>query len=268
MTTDSPMTLGVVGLGRMGANIARRLMRDGHSTVVHDVDPAAVATLVAEGAIGAESLDALAALLPAPRAVWVMVPAGRITQETIAAVAEHLDSGDVIIDGGNTYYRDDLRHAATLRERGIDHVDCGTSGGVFGARARLLPDDRRRAGAVERLDPIFASLAPGVEAAQRTPGRSGPAGDGRAGLPALRPERCRPLREDGPQRDRVRDHGRLRRGPEHPRQRRRRASGLARGGRRDGAAGAPRVLPVRARPRRRSPRSGGAAAWSAPGCST
>jgi 6-phosphogluconate dehydrogenase len=167
------MELGIVGLGRMGANMARRLMRDGHKIVAYDVNPDAVQTLAGEGAEGASSLRDLAAKLSAPRSVWVMVPAGEITEQTVAEVAAVLDSGDAIVDGGNSYYRDDIRRAAKVGEQGIDYVDCGTSGGVFGLdRGYCLmiggPDR-----AVERLDPIFASLAPGVEAAERTPGRSG-----------------------------------------------------------------------------------------------
>jgi 6-phosphogluconate dehydrogenase len=167
------MELGMVGLGRMGANMARRLMRDGHRLVVYDVNPEAVAELAGEGAEGADSLEDLAAKLSAPRSVWVMVPAGEITEKTVGDVAAALDSGDAIVDGGNSYYRDDIRRAGALREQGIDFVDCGTSGGVFGLdRGYCLmiggPD-----GAVERLDPVFASLAPGVGSAERTPGRSG-----------------------------------------------------------------------------------------------
>jgi 6-phosphogluconate dehydrogenase len=167
------MELGMVGLGRMGANMARRLMRDGHRIVAYDVNPAAVSELAGEGAEGAASLQELASKLNAPRSVWVMVPAGEITEKTIADVAAVLDAGDAIVDGGNSYYRDDIRRAAMLGEQGIDFVDCGTSGGVFGLdRGYCLmiggPD-----GAVQRLDPVFASLAPGVESAERTPGRSG-----------------------------------------------------------------------------------------------
>jgi 6-phosphogluconate dehydrogenase len=167
--------LGIVGLGRMGANIARRLMRDGHRCVVYDVNSDAVKTLAGEGADGASSLAELSQRLTPPRAVWVMVPAGEITESTIHEVAGHLEGGDVVIDGGNSYYRDDIRRAAELGERGIDLIDCGTSGGVFGLdRGYCLmiggPDD-----AVERLDPIFATLAPGVDAAPRTPGRDGAA---------------------------------------------------------------------------------------------
>jgi 6-phosphogluconate dehydrogenase len=170
------MELGMVGLGRMGANMARRLMRDGHRLVVFDVNPDAVSELAGEGAEGASSLEDLAAKLSAPRSVWVMVPAGEITEKTISAAAAALDSGDAIIDGGNSYYRDDIRRAGILREQGIDFVDCGTSGGVFGLdRGYCLmiggPD-----GAVQRLDSVFASLAPGVESAERTPGRSGDPG--------------------------------------------------------------------------------------------
>jgi 6-phosphogluconate dehydrogenase len=165
--------LGMVGLGRMGANIVRRLMRGGHRCVVYDVNAGTVASLAAEGAEPAESLSDLASKLNPPRAVWVMVPAGEITERTVADVAEALDAGDAVIDGGNSYYRDDLRRAATLAERGIDYIDCGTSGGVFGLeRGYCLmiggPDE-----AVERLDPIFRTLSPGVESAARTPGREG-----------------------------------------------------------------------------------------------
>jgi 6-phosphogluconate dehydrogenase len=157
----------------MGANIVRRVMRDGHDCVVYDVAPEAVAALEGEGATGAESLDDFVAKLETPRAVWVMVPAGQITESTVGDLASRLEAGDAIIDGGNTYYRDDIRRAAELAERGIEYVDCGTSGGVFGLeRGYCLmiggPDD-----AVARLEPIFASLAPGVEAAERTPGRDG-----------------------------------------------------------------------------------------------
>ncbi len=122
----------MVGLGRMGANMARRLMRDGHRIVAYDVNPDAVAELAGEGAEGASSLEDLAAKLSAPRSVWVMVPAGAITEKTVADVAAVLDSGDAIVDGGNSYYRDDIRRAAKVGEQGLDYVDCGTSGGVFG----------------------------------------------------------------------------------------------------------------------------------------
>jgi 6-phosphogluconate dehydrogenase len=167
------MELGIVGLGRMGANMARRLMRDGHRIVAYDVDPEAISELAGEGAEGASSLQELASKLSHPRSVWVMVPSGEITEQTVDDVAAVLEAGDAIVDGGNSYYRDDIRRAEKLREGGIDFVDCGTSGGVHGLdRGYCLmiggPD-----GAVERLDPVFASLAPGVGQAERTPGRSG-----------------------------------------------------------------------------------------------
>ncbi|CAB4851546.1 unannotated protein [freshwater metagenome] len=174
MTTDTPMQLGLVGLGRMGANLARRLMRDGHECVVYDVNPDAVAALVAEGATGAKSLSDLAAKLDAPRCVWVMVPAGDITETTVADVAASLERGDTVIDGGNSYYRDDIRRANTLRPRGISYLDCGTSGGVFGLDrgfSLMIGGDES---AVTRLAPIWRSLSPGVGSIDRTPGRTGP----------------------------------------------------------------------------------------------
>ncbi len=167
------MELGIVGLGRMGAGMARRLMKDGHKIVAYDVNPDAVESLANDGAEGASSLADLAAKLSAPRSVWVMVPAGEITEQTVKDVAAVLDSGDAIIDGGNSYYRDDIRRAGEVGERGIDYVDCGTSGGVFGLERGFCLMIGGPDGAVERLDPIFASLAPGVESAERTPGRSG-----------------------------------------------------------------------------------------------
>src|ERR1700749_2445055 len=167
------MELGIVGLGRMGANMARRLMKDGHTIVAYDVSADAVEGLAGEGANGASSLEDLAAKLSAPRSVWVMVPAGTITEETVQGLERVLESGDAIIDGGNSYYRDDMRRSKRAAEKGIDYIDCGTSGGVFGLdRGYCLmiggPD-----GAVERLDSVFASLAPGVASAARTPGLTG-----------------------------------------------------------------------------------------------
>ena len=165
--------LGMVGLGRMGANMVRRLMRAGHECVVYDHTQEHVKQVAGEGAVGSESLADLASKLTPPRSVWAMVPAGDITEQVVHDIAEVLEEGDAVIDGGNSYYRDDIRRAAEVGEKGIDYIDCGTSGGVFGLdRGYCLmiggPDR-----AVARLDPIFASLAPGVEAAERTPGRSG-----------------------------------------------------------------------------------------------
>jgi 6-phosphogluconate dehydrogenase len=167
------MELGIVGLGRMGANMARRLMKDGHTIVAYDVSPDAVKTLEGEGATGASSLEDLAAKMAAPRSVWMMVPAGNITEQTAQGLEGVLESGDAIIDGGNSYYRDDMRRAKRASEKGIDYLDCGTSGGVFGLERGYCLMIGGPDGAVERLDPIFASLAPGVDAAERTPGLSG-----------------------------------------------------------------------------------------------
>jgi 6-phosphogluconate dehydrogenase len=167
------MQLGMVGLGRMGANLVRRLVADGHTCVVYDVSPDAVTALAAEGATGSSSLDDFVAKLDAPRRAWIMVPAGEITESTVKDLASRLEQGDTIVDGGNSYYRDDIRRAAELGERGIRYLDCGTSGGVFGLERGFClmiggPDD-----AFAALEPIFATLAPGVGAAARTPGREG-----------------------------------------------------------------------------------------------
>jgi 6-phosphogluconate dehydrogenase len=167
------MQLGMVGLGRMGANLVRRLSRAGHDCVVFDVNPAAVQALEAEGATGASSLEDLVANLSAPRAVWVMVPAGEITAQTVSDLAGNLGPGDVIIDGGNSYYRDDIARAEAVRAMGIHYVDVGTSGGVWGLErgfCLMIGGERE---VVERLTPIFAAIAPGVAAAGRTAGRTG-----------------------------------------------------------------------------------------------
>jgi 6-phosphogluconate dehydrogenase len=173
MATDTPMQLGMVGLGRMGAGIVRRLMKDGHSCVGYDVFPDAVKALEADGAVGSSSLEDFAAKLEKPRSVWVMVPAGEITDKTIAALADVLEAGDVIIDGGNTHYIEDIRHAEALRQTGIHHVDVGTSGGVWGFERGFCLMIGGETEVVERLSPIFASIAPGVDAAPRTSGRTG-----------------------------------------------------------------------------------------------
>ena len=170
------MQLGMVGLGRMGANIVRRLMRAGHECVVFDVNPDAVKQLSGEGATGAESLADFVGALTPPRAVWVMVPAGDITERTVSELAEHLEADDVVIDGGNTYYRDDIRRAKELLTKGIHYIDCGTSGGVWGLDRGYCLMIGGEPTAVDRLAPLFASIAPGVDAAARTPGREGDPG--------------------------------------------------------------------------------------------
>jgi 6-phosphogluconate dehydrogenase len=174
------MKLGMIGLGRMGANIVRRLLRTGHECVVYDVDSAAVAGLASEGAQPASSLEDLVAQLDSSRVVWVMVPAA-LTECVVHDVSALLSVGDVVIDGGNGHYRDDSRRARELGARGISYVDVGTSGGVWGLeRGYCLMIGGERV-AVQHLDPIFRSLAPGLEAAPRTPGRSGFASTAEAG---------------------------------------------------------------------------------------
>ena len=166
------MQLGMVGLGRMGANMVRRLMRDGHECVVYDVRPDSVAALQQEGAVGSDSVESFVAKLAAPRAVWVMVPAA-FTDQTLDQLADVLDKGDVLIDGGNSYYRDDLDRADRFEPRGIHYVDVGTSGGVFGLERGYCLMIGGKDEAVQMLDPIFRTLAPGLGEAERTPGRSG-----------------------------------------------------------------------------------------------
>jgi 6-phosphogluconate dehydrogenase len=166
------MQLGMIGLGRMGANLVRRLMRHGHECVVYDVNRDYVATLVAEGATGADSLADFAAKLEPPRAAWIMVPAG-ITGQVVEDLAGVFESGDTIIDGGNSYYRDDVDRAAALQPRGLHYIDIGTSGGVFGLERGFCLMIGGEDEPVRRLDPLFRAIAPGLEAAPRTPGRSG-----------------------------------------------------------------------------------------------
>ena len=228
MTTDRPMELGMVGLGRMGSNLVRRLMADGHRCVVYDVSPEAVTAIVGDGAAGASTIHELVTALHPPRAVWVMVPAGEPTEAVVRELAEHLEPGDVVIDGGNTNHRDDLRRARELADREIHLVDCGTSGGLFGIQRGFCLMVGADEDVFGHLEPIFASLAPGADTAPRTRGRDGRSLACRAGLPPLRSGGRRALREDGPQRHRVRPDGRVRRGTEHPRQRERGRGGRPR----------------------------------------
>ncbi|GJD94327.1 phosphogluconate dehydrogenase (NAD(+)-dependent, decarboxylating) [Methylobacterium iners] len=167
------MQLGMIGLGRMGGNIVRRLLRGGHTAVVYDRDPAAVEALVAEGATGAADLAEFVEKLDAPRTAWVMLPAGAITEATVAELGGLMTSDDVIIDGGNSFYKDDIRRAAALRAKGIHYVDVGTSGGVWGIDRGYCMMIGGETVAIDRLDPIFRTLAPGEGSIPRTPGREG-----------------------------------------------------------------------------------------------
>jgi 6-phosphogluconate dehydrogenase len=170
MPTTNAMQLGMVGLGRMGSNIVRRLVRDGHRCVVFDVNPEAVATLGGERVVGASSLADLVAKLAAPRAVWLMLPAG-VTQTALDEIVEHLEPGDVVIDGGNSFYQDDVTRAHALAQRDLHYVDCGTSGGVWGLERGYSLMIGGEGEVVARLEPLFASIAPGADGTAATPGR-------------------------------------------------------------------------------------------------
>jgi 6-phosphogluconate dehydrogenase len=167
------MQLGMIGLGRMGGNIVRRLMKRGHSAVVYDKDSKAVAALATEGAVGAATLEEFVAKLEKPRTAWVMLPAGKITEATVETLAKLMQADDVVIDGGNSFWQDDVRRGKALRERGLYYVDVGTSGGIWGIErgyCMMIGGDKK---VVDRLDPIFAALAPGIGDIPRTEGRDG-----------------------------------------------------------------------------------------------
>jgi 6-phosphogluconate dehydrogenase len=174
------MQLGMIGLGRMGANMVRRLMRGGHSCVVHDRAAAAVQAVTGDGAIGATTLDDFVTRLVPRRTVWLMVPAA-VVDATLDALLPKLAAGDVVVDGGNSYYRDDLLRAKRLADRGLHHVDCGTSGGIFGLERGYCLMIGGEADVVRRLDPIFATLAPGAGSALKTPRREGRGGTAERG---------------------------------------------------------------------------------------
>ncbi|MGC1955519.1 MAG: decarboxylating 6-phosphogluconate dehydrogenase [Gammaproteobacteria bacterium] len=175
------MQLGMVGLGRMGANMARRLMGGGHNLVVFDLNPQIVARLQAEGAVGARSMDDLVARLEQPRVAWVMVPAGEPTEQTVTGLAERIDLGDTIIDGGNSYFKDDVARAARLASRGIHYVDVGTSGGIWGAEHGYCLMIGGLRNVIERLEPLFKTLAPGRGDIAHTPGRDQASGTAEEG---------------------------------------------------------------------------------------
>jgi len=166
------MQIAMVGLGRMGANMTRRLMQGGHDCVVYDRNPEAVAQLVAEGATGVASLRELAEALAPPRAAWIMVPAGDITENAVMELAGYFSAGDVIIDGGNSYFKDDVRRAKVLAERGIYYLDAGTSGGVWGLERGFCLMVGGEAAAAKRLEPVFRTLAPGSSGIPPSPGRT------------------------------------------------------------------------------------------------
>jgi 6-phosphogluconate dehydrogenase len=186
------MQIAMIGLGRMGANMVKRLIKGGHECVVYDKSQAAVDASVKDGATGATSLSDLCSKLQAPRAVWLMVPAGYV-DDTMKELSTVLKAGDILIDGGNSYYVDDIRRSKELAQSGIKWVDVGTSGGVFGLErgyCMMIGGDTE---IVDHLDPIFKTLAPGKGSVDRTPGRD------KAALPALWASRCRTLRQNGAQ---------------------------------------------------------------------
>jgi 6-phosphogluconate dehydrogenase len=206
------MQLGMIGLGRMGANMVRRLLKDGHNCVVFDTHPPAVAALTSEGATGASSLRDLVAKLERPRVLWLMVPVAivdKITDELLPI----LEAGDTLIDGGNSHYVDDIRRSKALASHDLHYVDVGTSGGVLGLErgyCMMIGGERE---IVQRLDPIFATLAPGHGQYRANARARAAHGHSRAWISPLRTERRRSLRKDDSQRHRVRNHGRVRRRP-------------------------------------------------------
>ncbi|MFN0121417.1 MAG: phosphogluconate dehydrogenase (NAD(+)-dependent, decarboxylating) [Blastocatellia bacterium] len=175
------MRIGMIGLGRMGGNMARRLMRDGHECVVFDLNADSVRQLAGEGATGAESMDDFVAKLGAPRVAWVMVPAGKPTEGAVMALAEKMSPGDIIIDGGNSWYKDDVRRSQAMREKGIHYVDAGTSGGIWGLERGYCLMIGGPAAAVDHLAPVFTTLSPGPGNIERTPGRENAGGTAEQG---------------------------------------------------------------------------------------
>ncbi|NNN20885.1 MAG: NADP-dependent phosphogluconate dehydrogenase, partial [Acidimicrobiales bacterium] len=167
------MELGMIGLGRMGANLVRRASASGHQCFVYDLNKNAVDSLVTEGSIGAETIEELVSKMSAPRAIWIMVPAGEITESTVENLSKVLEKGDIIIDGGNSYYRDDIKRAKVLKTKGIHYVDVGTSGGIWGLERGYCLMIGGENDIIDHLNPIFESIAPGFDSAERTSGRQG-----------------------------------------------------------------------------------------------
>ena len=208
------MQLGMIGLGRMGANMVRRLMRGGHECVVFDTHPDSVSKLAGEGAKGSDSLDDFVSKLTAPRAIWLMVPAG-VVDKTLEQLTARLQKGDIVIDGGNSYYIDDIRRATELRSKGLHYVDAGTSGGVWGldrGYCQMIGGERD---IVQHLDPDLqdSRARPGNHRSHSRPRKS--RRDRRRRISALRAVGRRALRQDGSQRNRIRPHGGVRGRIEH-----------------------------------------------------
>ena len=262
------MQLGMIGLGRMGANIVRRIVKDGHTAVAYDTSADAVDDLAkVDGVTGAKTLEEFVQALEKPRVAWVMIPSG-ITDKVVEQLSELMDDGDIIINGGNSNYREDYDRAAALKKnQNIDYLDCGTSGGVWGldrGYCLMIGGDEK---AFAHCEPLFASIAPGIGDIERTPGYEGRPDARGAGLPAVRAGRCRPLREDGPQRHRVRHDGCLRRGTERPAQSRTRAT-RSRRTRPKRRRSSSRSTTSTTSTWRRSPRCGAVDRSSPRGCST
>ena len=239
------MQLGMIGLGKMGANMARRLQRAGHEIVALDLDVNKIAELEKEGMKGATNVQQFAALLTKPRLAWLMVPSGDATESMVNNLAAVFESGDILIDGGNSYFKDDVRRAEGLKEKGIHYADVGTSGGVWGLERGYCLMIGAEPDTFAHIEPILKTLAPGSGTIEPTRGRPGRQ-DGAGRLSALRPGRRRPFREDGAQRHRVRpDAGLWRRLRHH-----------ANANSKDLPANHP-LRPELAK----SPKCGGAAAW-------
>ena len=199
------MQFGMVGLGRMGANMAVRLMRGGHNCVAYDRDPDRVAHVAEQGAVPAKSIDDLVAKLQPPRVIWLMLPAGEPTVNALIQLSDHLSAGDIAVDGGNSHYKDDVLRHDRLGDRGIDFVDCGTSGGIWGEERGYCLMLGGRKETVEHLDPILRTLAPGVSSTPVTPGRAGLSRTAEEGYLYCGSHGAGTFRQDGAQRNRIRN---------------------------------------------------------------